>query len=603
VGELGTDRGRGSGLYTLGIVAAAALGGFLFGFDTAVINGAVPVLKAMFASGPEAINEASIRGAFATLFPDGQGAGRFAGALGNETAGQVNFWVGLSVAMALAGAAVGAFAAGPIADRIGRKRCMVGAAVLFLASAIGSGIPVTILDFTFWRVVGGIAFGAASVLGPAYIAEVSPAHVRGRLGTMQQLAIVVGIFVALLSNFGIASVTGGAAEPWLAGVEAWRWMFWVEAIPAAAYGVFALLIPESPRYLVAQGRDEEAKRVLDRVLGEGAGQGKITEIHRSLSSEHKPRLSDILAKGRGFVFLPIVWLGIGLSVFQQFVGINVVFYYSNLLWQSVGLSEDKALLNTVIGGATNVLTTFIAIALVDKIGRKPLLIAGSAGMVVALGAMATTLGTAPLRVSPAEITVPGTDRDSISVRVELEWGDGTARSESLDIELEPGESRSEGKLDFDAIADHANQVTALRLTGLPEGASASRGVDLGGGVFDLGAGAEPDLRGASGVVALVALNLFIVAFGFSWGPIVWVMLGEMFSNQIRGAGLAVAAASQWGANFLITMTFPMMAGIGIGIAYGFYAFSALLSLVFVLALIPETKGRELEEMGELERGA
>jgi len=329
---------------------------------------------------------------------------------------------------------------------------------------------------------------------------------------MQQLAIVIGIFVALMSNLLIAQAAGGAAEPWLGGAAAWKWMFWIEAIPAALYGILAMRIPESPRYLVIKDRDREARGVLTKVLGAGAVDAKIKEIHGTLSAEHKPRLSDILGPG---LFKKIVWLGIGLSVFQQFVGINVVFYYSNLLWQAVGLTEEDAFINTAIGGGTNVATTFIAIALVDKIGRKPLLIFGSLGMMISLGLMAYVFQT------------------------------------SLD---------AEGVLDL--TGDNAGK----------------------------------------GKIALVALNLFIVSFGASWGPIVWVMLGEMFSNQIRGAGLAVAASAQWGANYLISATFPLMLGISLGFAYGFYAVSALLSLLFVLFLIPETKGKELEAMGELDRG-
>lgn len=473
--------------FTLGIVSVAALGGFLFGFDTAVINGAVPVLNGMFMDADSG----------------------FAGGL-ELTEASRNLWVGQSVALALIGAAIGAFAAGPITNKIGRKKSMVIAAVMFLASAIGSGMPVTIFDFTFWRLLGGMAFGAASVIAPAYIAEVSPARYRGRLGSMQQLAIVIGIFVALMSNLLIAQNAGGAAEAWLGGFAAWKWMFWIEAVPALVYLICATQIPESPRYLVIKDRDSDARRVLDKVLGKGAGETKIREIHESLSSEHKPRLSDILGPA---LFKKIVWLGIGLSVFQQFVGINVVFYYSNLLWQAVGLDESDAFLNTAIGGGTNVLTTFIAIALVDKIGRKPLLIFGSLLMMLSLGAMAYIFQT------------------------------------SVD----------------------ANGV--LDLTGDNAG---------------------------KGKLALVALNLFIVGFGASWGPIVWVMLGEMFSNQIRGAGLAVAASAQWGANYLISATFPVMLGVSLGFAYGFYAVSALLSLIFVMVLIPETKGKELESMGELE---
>lgn len=475
--------------FTLAIVLVASLGGFLFGFDTAVINGAVPVLNEMFMD---------VDSGFAASFEVSE-ASR-------------NLWVGQSVAIALIGAAIGAFLAGPVTNKIGRKKSMVLAAVMFLASAIGSGMPFTILDFTFWRFLGGMAFGAASVIAPAYIAEVSPAGLRGRLGSMQQLAIVVGIFVALMSNLLIARAAGGAAADWIGGFAAWKWMFWIEAFPAALYGVLALVIPESPRYLVIQNRDEEARGVLTKVLGTSGAGGKIAEIHESLNAEHKPRMSDILGPG---LFKKIVWLGIGLSVFQQFVGINVVFYYSNLLWQAVGLTEDDAFINTAIGGGTNVLTTFIAIALVDKIGRKPLLMMGSLLMMVSLGTMAFIFQT------------------------------------SLDPSGE------------------------LNLTGDNAG---------------------------KGKLALVALNVFIIGFGASWGPIVWVMLGEMFSNQIRGAGLAVAASAQWGANYLISATFPVMLGISLGFAYGFYAVSALLSLLFVMLLIPETKGRELEAMGQLEDG-
>lgn len=484
---MNNESSGGNLAFTLGIVSVAALGGFLFGFDTAVINGAVPVLNDMFMNADSG----------------------FAAGLEISEAAR-NLWVGQAVALALIGAAIGAFAAGPITNKIGRKKAMVIAAVMFLASAIGSGMPVTIFDFTFWRLLGGMAFGAASVIAPAYIAEVSPARLRGRLGSMQQLAIVIGIFIALMSNLLIAGNAGGAAEPWLGGFAAWKWMFWIEAIPALLYLILATRIPESPRFLVIQDRDEDARTVLDKVLGRGEAQTKIGEIHESLSSGHKPRFSDIVGPK---VFKRIVWLGIGLSIFQQFVGINVVFYYSNLLWQAVGLTEDKAFLNTAIGGGTNVLTTFIAIALVDKIGRKPLLIFGSVLMMVSLGAMAFIFQT------------------------------------SLDA----------------------------------------------AGVLDL----SGDNAG-KGIMALVALNLFIVGFGASWGPIVWVMLGEMFSNQMRGAGLAVAASAQWGANYLITATFPLMLGVSLGFAYGFYAVSALLSLLFVMFLIPETKGRELESMGELE---
>jgi sugar porter (SP) family MFS transporter len=399
---------------------------------------------------------------------------------------------------------VGAFFAGPLADRMGRVRCMVIAAILFLVSAIGSGAPFGIADFIFWRIIGGIGVGAASVIAPAYIAEVSPAEIRGRLGSLQQLAIVVGIFVALLGDFALAGAAGSAEAPLWFGWEAWRWMFWSGAIPAIAYGVCSLVIPESPRYLVAQGRYLEAERVLESVIGARA-RAKVEDIRHSISREHKPRLSDI--RGR-WGLLPIVWIGIGLSILQQFVGINVIFYYGSALWRIVGFTEENALMVTMITGVTNIVTTLVAIAFIDKFGRKPLLLAGSLGMFVTLGIMAWIFGTSP--------------RDA------------------------------EG---FPVLSEDA------------------------------------------GLVALIAANVYVFCFGFSWGPVVWVLLGEMFNNMIRASALALSAAAQWIANFIVSTTFPPIAfNLSLGIAYGVYSTFAALSFIFVIAFIKETKGKKLEEM-------
>ncbi|MEO0964664.1 MAG: sugar porter family MFS transporter [Planctomycetota bacterium] len=472
--------------FVLRIVLVAALGGFLFGFDTAVINGAVPVLRTMYMDASTG----------------------FAGGLPitHEARG---FWVGQSVAMALVGAAIGAFAAGPLMNRMGRKRSMVLAAALCTVSAIGSGLPATILDFTFWRFLGGLAFGAASVIAPAYIAEVSPARMRGTLGSLQQLAIVIGIFVAQVSNWAIAEAAGGAGKVWF-GAEAWRWMFWVEAIPSVLYGLMALGIPESPRYLVMKGRDERASAVLARLTGSAdAATAKVAEIRDTLDTARPPRLSDILGPG---LFKRIVWIGIVLSVLQQFVGINVVFYFSATLWEAVGFSQDDALLLSILTSTTNVLTTLIAVALIDKIGRKPLLIAGSIGMTVALAVEAYAL----------------------------------------------------------ASGDVVNGELKLDKT--------------------------------QGLMAVIAANVFVFSFGFSWGPIVWVLLGEMFTNRIRAGGLAVGACAQWVANYIISATFLLMAtGLGLGLTYGLYAGCALLSLFFVILFVPETKGRELESMGDFDQ--
>ncbi|WP_214371187.1 sugar porter family MFS transporter [Pseudonocardia sp. H11422] len=451
------------------LAVVAALGGFLFGFDTAVINGAVKAITDQFRMGP---------------------------ALS-----------GFSVASALLGCAVGAWMAGRIADRQGRIRVMVIAAVLFVISAIGSGLAFAPWDLIIWRIVGGLGVGAASVIAPAYIAEISPASIRGRLGSLQQLAIVTGIFVALLSDYFLATAAGGADRPLWLGLEAWRWMFMTAVVPAVAYGLLALQIPESPRYLVSRGRLDQARTVLASILRTGVDD-RIAEIRRTLTRDVRSSFADL--RGSLLGLLPIVWVGVLLSVFQQFVGINVIFYYSSALWQQVGFSEADALIQTVITSVTNIVVTLVAIAFIDRIGRRKLLLVGSAGMFVSLGTLAVVFGTAP-------------------------------------------------------IVDAAGQP-------------------------------QPQLGGTEGLIALIAANAFVVFFGMSWGPTVWVLLGEMFNNRIRAAALGLAAAAQWIGNFVISTTFPPLADVGLGLAYGLYTTFALLSFFFVLRSVPETKGKQLEEM-------
>ncbi|WP_304114329.1 sugar porter family MFS transporter [Mycolicibacterium bacteremicum] len=463
---LDDDSNFSSGRTAVRIATVAALGGLLFGYDSAVINGAVSSIQEDFGIG--------------------------------------NAELGFAVASALLGAALGAMTAGRIADRIGRIAVMKIAAVLFLISAFGTGLAHDVWTVVLFRIVGGIGVGVASVIAPAYIAETSPPQIRGRLGSLQQLAIVLGIFASFAINWLLQWAAGGPNQELWLGLDAWRWMFLAMAVPAVLYGALAYTIPESPRYLVASHKIPEARRVLSMLLGQKNLEITITRIQDTLEREDKPSWRD-LRKPTGGVY-GIVWVGLGLSIFQQFVGINVIFYYSNVLWQAVGFSADESAVYTVITSVINVLTTLIAIALIDKIGRKPLLLIGSAGMAVTLATMAVIFANAT--VNP----------------------DGT-----------------------------------------------------------------PSLPGASGVIALIAANLFVVAFGMSWGPVVWVLLGEMFPNRIRAAALGLAAAGQWAANWAITVTFPELRD-HLGLAYGFYALCAVLSFMFVTRWVRETKGVSLEDM-------
>ena len=460
---------EGDFAFVLLISCVATIGGFLFGFDSGVINGTVDGLSAAFNS------DAAV--------------------------------TGFNVASILLGCAFGAAAAGKLSDMFGRRTMMIIAALFFIVSAWGSGVAGSSLEFVIYRIIGGLAVGAASVMAPAYISEVAPAHMRGRLSSIQQVAIISGLFVAFLSNFLIANAAGSATSEWLWGFEAWRWMFWIELVPATIFLVALLAIPESPRYLVVSGKQDVARHVLVRITGENRAASKVREIEESLAKDHQPRIADIFRGGT--VLRPIIWIGIGLAVFQQLVGINVVFYYGAVLWQAAGFTESDALATNVLSGALSIGAVAVGLMVIDRIGRKPMLLIGSIGMAVTLGLVAFAFSTGAL--------VDGSLKLSTSM----------------------------------------------------------------------------------GLLALIAANIYVVFFNFSWGPVMWVMLGEMFPNQIRGSGLAVAGFFQWIANFVITLTFPIMLalpGVGLTGAYGVYTVFAIISIFFVVWAVKETKGKELEDM-------
>ncbi|MFJ2605805.1 sugar porter family MFS transporter [Streptomyces sp. NPDC091279] len=329
------------------IAAAAAMGGFLFGYDSSVINGAVEAIRSRYD-------------------------------IGSALLAQV-------IAIALIGCAVGAATAGRIADRIGRIRCMQIAAVLFTVSAIGSALPFALWDLAFWRIVGGFAIGMASVIGPAYIAEVAPPAYRGRLGSFQQAAIVIGIAISQLVNWGLLNAAGGNQRGQLMGLEAWQVMLGVMVVPAVLYGMLSFAIPESPRFLISVGKRDRARQILAEVEGEHADlDARVDEIEHVMRSEHKSTFKDLLGGSGSFLFKPIVWVGIGLSVFQQFVGINIAFYYSSTLWQSVGVDPTDSFFYSFTTSIINIVGTVIAMIFVDRVGRKPLALIGSVGMAVGL---------------------------------------------------------------------------------------------------------------------------------------------------------------------------------------------------------------------------
>jgi MFS transporter, SP family, xylose:H+ symportor len=457
-----------------GLAFIAALGGLLFGYDTAVISGAVGAIDANF------------------IDPRG---------LPETAADSLSGW---SISCALLGCVIGAALAGPLSQRIGRRGGLLVAAALFIISSIGSAYPeiglggvgemgpAALTPFILYRILGGIGIGFASMLSPLYIAEIAPPAQRGQLVTYQQVAIVVGMTLVYFVNWAIAAQGDDA---WVLSTG-WRYMLLSAAIPATLFLVLLLVVPETPRWLVMKGRSEQARKVLLRLTDEQQAGSVLREIEGSLSS----------TSGRLFAFGGmVVFVGIMLSVFQQFVGINAVLYYAPLMFQNMGASTDSALLQTIIVGVANIIFTLIALVTVDRWGRKPLLILGG----VLMGVSMLALG----------------------------------------------------------LLFHSGNV---------------------------------------GSAALVAVVAYIAGFALSWGPVVWVLLSEIFPNAVKGKAMAIAVAMQWIANLFVSWSFKVLDGnsalnalFNHGLAYWIYGVMSLLAALFVWRYVPETKGRTLEAIQQL----
>jgi SP family xylose:H+ symportor-like MFS transporter len=463
-----------NGALVHGLTLIAALGGLLFGYDTAVISGAVSAIDANF------------------IEPRG---------LSETAAGTLSGW---AISCALLGCMIGAILAGWLATRIGRRGGLLVAAVLFLVSSVGSAYPEiglgavgslgpeALTPFIFYRVMSGIGIGIASMLSPMYIAEIAPPAQRGRLVTYQQIAIVSGMVLVYFVNWAIAAQGDDA---WVLSTG-WRYMLLSGAIPAALFLLFLLLVPETPRWLVMKGRKEEAHGVLLRLSNETEARQVLTDIEGSLFHTS----SKLFAFG-GLVVL----VGVMLSVFQQFVGINAVLYYAPLMFKNMGASTDASLLQTIIVGVANVAFTLVALVTVDRWGRKPLLVLGALVMAASMLALGTLFAT-----------------------------------------------------------------------------------------------------GNVGTIALVAVVAYIGGFALSWGPVVWVLLSEIFPNAIKGKAMALAVFMQWAANLFVSWTFKVLDGNSVlnamfnhGFAYWIYGGMSILAALFVIRFVPETKGRTLEAIQHL----
>ena len=472
-------RQTGSAGYLFSIVLVAVIGGLLFGYDTAVISGAEKGLQAFFESAGD------------FTYTDG--------------------WHGFTTSSALIGCIIGAFLSGFMASRLGRKKSLFCAGIMFFLSALGSYYPEflffqkgvatkgLLVAFNLYRVLGGIGVGLASALCPMYIAEVSPANKRGTLVSWNQFAIIFGQLVVYFVNFLI--IRSHANDPdvvaWTNAIG-WRVMFVSECVPAGLFTLLILLVPETPRFLALNGQDDKALTVLSNINGEAKGREILAEI-KATAVEKTEKLFAY-----GFL---VIFIGCMLSVFQQAIGINAVLYFAPRIFESMGVSNN--MLFTVIMGVINISFTLVAVFTVEKLGRKPLLITGSLGMAVgALGVALSNVMTLPTFIAPLSIMV------------------------------------------------------------------------------------------------------YSACFMFSWGPICWVYIAELFPNTIRSQATAIAVAFQWIFNFIVSSTFVPMYNMKLGamgdsfghfFAYALYGLVCIVAAIFVWRLVPETKGKTLEDMTTLWR--
>jgi SP family xylose:H+ symportor-like MFS transporter len=471
--------------YVVLLTLIATLGGLLFGYDTAVINGAVDSLKAYF------------------IDP------RFTDLTNPAQANDANSLLGFLVSSALIGCIVGGLIGGWVSSRFGRKRGLVMAAVLFLLSALGAAAPEFpfapighggagyMANFVMYRILGGIGVGLASMLSPMYIAEIAPPKIRGNLVAWNQFAIIFGMLVIYFVNFGISKT--GSGDAWLNTIG-WRYMFLSGTIPAGLFLLLLFFVPETPRYLMLKGNEAGARAVLAKLVTPEEAEKEFAEIRRSLQVHHSGKL---LSFGMGLIII-----GVTLSVFQQFVGINVVLYYATDIFRGMGLSTNASLFQTIIVGAVNLTFTVVAILAVDKFGRRPLQIIGALVMAVSMISLGTNF-----------------------------WLGGT------------------------------------------------------------------------GTVAIASMLVYTAGFAVSWGPVTWVLLSEIFPNQIRGKAMAVAVAAQWIANYLVSWTFPILDKnpylvdhFKHGFAYWIYGGMSILAALFMWRVVPETKGHSLEEIETVWQG-
>ena len=496
--------------YTVMISLIVALGGFLLGFDSAVISGAVKGVTIYF---------------------------------------EMTEWMlGFAVGCVVFGAMAGNLLAGPMADRFGRKNILIIVAALFTISATWSALATGYTEFIIARIIGGVGIGGAILIAPIYIAEIAPPKLRGSLVSFNQLNIVIGISVAYFSNYFLVNMEG----------ESWRWMLGVEAIPAAIYFLALWTVPKSPRWLIQKlNKVEPAKKILKKIGGEEYAEVTIQEIQRGVAKkEEKGKLADILQSK----YATIMIIALGIAFFQQITGINAVFYYAPTIFEQAGGSTDSSFLQAIVVGLTNLAFTFVAIWLIDKLGRKPLLLIGTTFMTIALLMAAFAFNNATYDFN--ETTLNKISNNEIKVALaDLEGESFQGQSALFEV--------VESKLNEDQfLIFKRNEIT--------------------------------NFIQINATLVLIAILLYVASFAISLGPVMWTLMSEIFPSKIKGIAISVVGFFNSLISFSVTQVFPWeLSNIGPTATFAIYALLSFCAILFVYKFVIETKGKTLEEVEEL----
>lgn len=449
--------------------------------------------------------------------------------------------------------------AGPLSDRFGRKAILKIAAALFFISAIASAFAPSFLMLVIARMLGGLGVGAALIIAPMYIAEIGPAKYRGRMVSLNQLNIVLGISVAFFTNYLILQAADSDTQ-WVQSLGFaqwnWRWMLGIEAIPALLYFLCLFIVPESPRWLMMKGRAQEATVILKRALGEQNATHEIQQINANINLEQnkiKGSFMDLLRPSMRLVMI----VGISIAVLQQITGINAVFFYAPMIFEQTGLGTDASFMQAILVGITNVVFTLIAIALIDKIGRKSLLVAGVTGIIVCMFSLAYQFNAATYTLTAQALTGLSTEIDIQALQPMI----GATFTSDLTFKS--------------AISDLLGATQAIQF----ESSLVAAAIQM------------------NGTIILVSILGFVACFAVSLGPVMWVLFSELFPNRIRGIAISFVGLINSGVSFLVQLVFPWeLANLGATLTFAIYGGFACIGLIIILKFLPETKGKSLEEL-------